>query len=267
MKKAYTLMEVLIVVVVIAVIAMFVLPAILTSMPNRNKVYFRKAYASIAQAVYDVTNNKNLYPGSDNVDADFVPVLRTPIVKAGITATYDSIKNSLAKYLGVEDAADLTESTFFCYSVASLMNRIGTQSSLSSVSGGSATEIEIDCGSTGESGTDKTIANFRTVDGSVYYGLNGSFNEGFLGSDMTDGSKYVYIDVDPMGKDYGTFKKFPGNPAGAYAQQTADGVYDNATGKCVGKPGVFRFKITPSGQIIVSGGCEKDYLLDATNVK
>ena len=60
-KKAFTLSETLIVLVIIAVLAAIVTSALMTHMPKRSVLMFKKTYFGLSQALENVSNNSFFY--------------------------------------------------------------------------------------------------------------------------------------------------------------------------------------------------------------
>lgn len=63
-KKAFTLAETLITLIIIGVIAATAIPTIMGAMPNSNKVKFKKAYSSTETVISNMINNDIIYPAS-----------------------------------------------------------------------------------------------------------------------------------------------------------------------------------------------------------
>lgn len=61
-KKAFTLGEVLITLVLFGALAAMLLPAISHVRPNKSKVMFKKAYYTAERMVYELVNDEDLYP-------------------------------------------------------------------------------------------------------------------------------------------------------------------------------------------------------------
>ncbi len=61
-KKAFTLMEVTITLIILATLLAIVIPALNNITPNKNNVLFRKAYSNFSEAVHAMLNDSELYP-------------------------------------------------------------------------------------------------------------------------------------------------------------------------------------------------------------
>ncbi len=174
MKKGYTLMEVLIVLVVLATIAVLVMPSILSSMPNKNKLLFRKSYSTLAQAVYEITNNRFLYPGDDAS----IPILRQPnlcndartLPANNAAAPAGACATKVRNILGVTADTAVTNVNFFCYAISSVLSSITN-----------------DCTTAGAQNL-----HVQTPDGVAFYGLN--TGNAFSAANQT---LTITIDVDP----------------------------------------------------------------------
>ena len=66
MKKAFTLAETLIVLVIIGVIAIIVISAIGNLQPDKEKIMFKKAYSITERAVGELVNDETIYPYNPN---------------------------------------------------------------------------------------------------------------------------------------------------------------------------------------------------------
>jgi len=264
MKRAYTLAEVLIVLAVLAVISALLLPSVLTSMPNKNKVRFRKAYATLSQAVYDTVNNRFMYQQLDRTK----PVLTQPNVGADDSSLMGmfNLEQSGAPPWGVNkniakagDAPTLAlNEQFFCFSIQSLVHHIETSDPNNN------NLMKNNC-----SAADTTDPNFVSVDGTAYYGLQGAFSPTFVtgvdcrGDDNSIGDpsklsycRQIYIDVDYM------------NPNRKQKLENDDYCKTNGTcGDKISNPNLFRVLLNANGQIVIEGEVERDYLTDLTNLK
>ena len=100
-QKAFTLAETMITLVMIGVLAAMVIPTIIGSAPKQNKVMFKKAYASLEEAVYNMINDETNYPSS-------------------------SLSGTTLR--GFNNTSATTNGTVnkFCYFLADQMNTIGT---------------------------------------------------------------------------------------------------------------------------------------------
>lgn len=63
-KKAFTLAEAVITLILLSIIAAHVIPAVSTNRPSSEKVLFKKAYSTIENTVSNLINDDNLYPVS-----------------------------------------------------------------------------------------------------------------------------------------------------------------------------------------------------------
>ncbi len=67
-KKAFTLAELMVCLLLISVLATILLPAIIQNKPNKNKVMFRKAYYIIERVVSELINDDDLYPTNEELN-------------------------------------------------------------------------------------------------------------------------------------------------------------------------------------------------------
>ncbi len=65
-KTAFTLSELMIALTVLGLLCAALLPAIVRTMPNQNKVMIKRAYYTTANIVSDMINDPNLYPPIDS---------------------------------------------------------------------------------------------------------------------------------------------------------------------------------------------------------
>lgn len=238
MKKAYTIIEVLTVIMILAIISSLTMPVLLSSMPNRNKAFFRKAYSAFTQAVQETANNQFIY----TPDSPLIPVFTSPSIplKSGSSSEFntknDNYKN-IQKAWGLD--TELTPSNYFCYAMASIMN-------LSSKEG--TTEI---CSRTTAPQKLKDY-DFETVDGVRFYGLVGKFSSNVASTGRFDNEyeKTIYMDINPKAMG----KKDSDNLAKFFTNRDSN-------------PTVFRLYVKANGQIVVKDDIEKTYIQDATSIK
>ena len=233
-------MEVLTVIMILAIISSLTMPVLLSSMPNRNKAFFRKAYSAFTQAVQETANNQFIYTPEHSL----IPVFTAPaipLIKTKSTTTFDedspTYKNIKAVW-GLEADQDLTPNNYFCYAMASIMN-------LSSKAG--TTEI---CSRTA---APQTLAHydFETVDGVRFYGLVGEFSGDVADTDYYNGyKKRIYMDINPK----------------AIGKKDSDKLESFFTNRN-SNPTVFRLYVKANGQIVVDDDIEKNYIQDATSIK
>lgn len=62
MKKAYTLSEVLVVLLVLGIIAAFIIPAVMRTAPDRSWLLYKKSFYSMQEAASKMINNPDMYP-------------------------------------------------------------------------------------------------------------------------------------------------------------------------------------------------------------
>ena len=62
MKKAYTLSEVLVVLLVLGIIAAFIIPAVMRTAPDRASLLYKKTFYSLQEASQKLINDEKLYP-------------------------------------------------------------------------------------------------------------------------------------------------------------------------------------------------------------
>ncbi len=64
-KKAFTLAELMVCLLLISVLATILLPAIIQNKPNKSKVLFRKTYYIIERVVSELINDEDIYPNNE----------------------------------------------------------------------------------------------------------------------------------------------------------------------------------------------------------
>lgn len=127
-KKAFTLQETLITMGIIGVLAALLIPSLSKTVPNSNKVMFKKAYHTLEQAVSDLINNDASYP-----------IDQTALYQGSTTVYVEQGFN----YTTQDGTLVPAGTNKFCYLLAQELNTIGT----------------ISCPATNGTGT------FRTTDG------------------------------------------------------------------------------------------------------
>lgn len=110
-KKAFTLAETLITLIIVGVIAATVTPIIMSAIPNTNKVKFKKAYSVTETAITNMINNDIIYPAS-------------AILTAGDGLDYEQGFNNTAA-IPNGNGAVTPNINKFCYYMADQMNIIG----------------------------------------------------------------------------------------------------------------------------------------------
>ena len=74
-KRAFTLGEVLVTLMIVGVIAALIIPIIKNAQPDKQKLMFKKAYTNVERVVTELVNDDDLYPdvgdymGFDNTNA------------------------------------------------------------------------------------------------------------------------------------------------------------------------------------------------------
>lgn len=262
MKKAYTLMEVLVVVMIISIIAVLTMPVLLSSMPKRSKAYFRKAYSSLVQAVYEVSNNQFLYQPEFVYD----PVLSKPNIPKNASGAIDTGSADYARLqtmFGLESAdRTINENSFFCYAIASVMNLADAPH----------------CSGDPKSFANTTLGDYDliTADGTRFYGLKGGFKPTVdsytlptrdAAGNLTDSYMHNrFSNSNPtFVKDIYIKVKTKKDPSDDTTLSTLYGDVSSRTAKT--KTSTYRVHIKSTGQIVVIGEPESSYIQEATNVK
>lgn len=71
-KKAFTLSEVLVTLTIIGIVAALTIPSIVSKMPNKEAMSYRKSFAVAQQFVSDIVNDSEFFP-TDDVDLSIAP--------------------------------------------------------------------------------------------------------------------------------------------------------------------------------------------------
>lgn len=103
-KKGFTLSEVMVTLGILGVLAAFLVPAIMQTTPDNNRVMFKKAYSILEQSVSQMINDDKNYP-SDQVNSSY------PNIQRGFNYTS-------------KDASITTNK--FCYFLSDRLNTVGT---------------------------------------------------------------------------------------------------------------------------------------------
>lgn len=142
MKRAYTLSEVLVVLLVLGIIAAFIIPAVMRTAPDRSALLYKKSFYAMQEAASKMINNPNMYPqGLTNENKPTV---------------WPNLENTPTK----GDFTDYSVQTF-CENLKNTFNIID--------------EGKASCSSGGAAGA----PNFITTNGVVWYNVGGG---GFSGS-------------------------------------------------------------------------------------
>ena len=249
MKKAFTLAEVLIVLAIMGILATLVSAVTVVTMPRKADVLFKRNYASFNQAVYEVINDKYLYPNSD----PDIPVLSEQKDLSGSTL------DSIAALFSV-DKTKLDANNYFCYAVASKMH----------IQEGTDTEICSGCAKYNAKNPDRTqnfSENFTTADGTKFYGLCGQFHP-LMGVDNEYRPIYMYVEAEKtdakmnekVGSGFGSKEILEKYRYGS----TFD---DNNRRTDAHDTYVYRIFLNASGQILVNDEPEKTQVSRAYNNK
>lgn len=152
-KKAFTFAELMIVVSVIAIIASFMIPALVKAEPNETAIRFKKALFAVEQGVASIINDTELYPdfGYDNRGYTFGLISKTNI--PGLDAEGQ-----------IEDYEDDETGAYLCANLADKMNTVG----LIQCSGAALTNLN------NTNMTDATT-NFILTNGVSIGGINGGW--------------------------------------------------------------------------------------------
>ena len=101
-KTAFTLSELMIALTVLGILCATVLPAILRTMPNQNKIMMKRAYYTTANIVSDMINDANLYAPVDNNGTTGVRFNNTDeVTYAGQNYGGTNIQDKAAKFIGL----------------------------------------------------------------------------------------------------------------------------------------------------------------------
>lgn len=151
MKKAFTLAELLIVMVVIGFIATITITTAAKSVPNQQHMLFRKTFYEMSNAVSLIANDPFFYPGTDITK----PVLAAPIEnKAAIKARFSP-------------SGTIDKNSMLCFAMAQLVGDIKT--------GGLCFKKKGTPGCSGGKDDKNPVPNFILSNGTKVFGLCGDF--------------------------------------------------------------------------------------------
>lgn len=132
-KNAFSLAEILVAVAVLGILAVIILPVVLSSKPNENKLKFKKAYYSLENAVQSLINDSSNYPAEE----------------------YIFLASGDKYYKGFNYTAPTTNGIInkFCYLLSQSMNVAG----------------DVNCPGAGDGYDEgRNLVNFTTADGIVW---------------------------------------------------------------------------------------------------
>ena len=164
MKKAYTLSEVLGVLLVLGIIAAFIIPAVMRTAPDRAALLYKKTFYTLQEACQKLINDETLYPVNPRVEdenGEVQPERNGLFTDAPALAGYGPTEQG--KYL--------------CENLARTLNTVG----------------QINCDSAGSDGQ----PNFTTTNGVRWWNVAGNNFPGDSGR-----SKYEDISVQCNGTTF-----------------------------------------------------------------
>ena len=183
MKKAFSLAEVLIVMVILGIIAALMTSALRSGIPDQDRLMFKKTYSDIVRATSMLANDKLFY----RQDEFTKPIFQSPVDAAHIKILADRDHYNLA----VSSAAPLDQKNLFCFGMAVYMGDqyYGNEC------------LKPDCQTEAKAGENLRY-NFTTANGTRVYGLCGDFSDSHtiylqvnsFSSPKTDNIKKAYKD-------------------------------------------------------------------------
>lgn len=229
--KAFTMAEVLTVLVVLGVLAAILIPAIATTRPDQNRVMFKKAYYLTERLISEIVNDEELYV-YDPLRIGFLNSDKVVVIQANGTEKDYQVGFTTSAVGGTAGSTGAKQK--LCLLFADRMNVTGTP----------------DC-STGDR-TLTSTPSFITTDGIAWYFPVSEFTV-----KGTSGAKSLYVDVN------GT-KKGPNCRCTATADVTSTS--DPCKGICA-KPDQFLIMIESDGKMSIKNSKEKEYLQEATTTR
>ncbi len=105
-KTAFTLSELMIALTVLGILCAILLPAIIKTMPNQNKVMMKRAYYTTSNVVSDMINDPSLYPilnkaGTRTVGFDNTDQVTYGGKTYGSDSTTGSVEDKYTKFIGL----------------------------------------------------------------------------------------------------------------------------------------------------------------------
>lgn len=162
MKKAFTLAETLITLVIVGIIAVMVYSNLMRVKPDENATLYKKAFYSVQEAVRALANDDSLYPDAE------------------LMFKYEPAK---------ADADDYNLA--FCKNMANALNTIGEiKCSSNKITSGA---------STGQGDFTNGKYDFKLTNGMVFSGFNQEFTDEDSNS-LTSDTITVCVDVNGIGK-------------------------------------------------------------------
>lgn len=156
MKKAFTLAEVLVVIVILGIIAVLMTKAVRSGMPDQDRLMFKKTYTDIVRATSMLANDKLFYQQDEYTK----PILTVPVDDAHIKILADEDHYNIAT-----GASPLNQDNLFCFGMAMYMG--------DKYSGNEC--LKPDC-QTKTADKENLKYNFTTANGTRVYGLCGDFS-------------------------------------------------------------------------------------------
>jgi len=232
MKKAFTIMEVLVTIAIVGVIGATIMGNIISTKPDPKIMAFRMAYYGLQQAVTEAVNNKYFYDQADMVNRLYNPA--TP------SATGNAMLSSLGASQMTGLGATITgnnRATLLCRAVASYMNISG--------------DVTCNVNNANRGNTDANVldhANFTLLNGAVIYGLDlgGSFISPTL-DDGTERNCPIPVIIDVNGAD---------GPNTLYA-----------AGADINNVDRYRVKISPSGKVYIGYDADEENIRDTDDAQ
>lgn len=233
-KQAFTLAEVMIVMVTLGLLAAILIPVITKTKPDKTKIMFKKAYYVTERVVSELVNDETLYNDSDADNPHFVD--QGGVIIDGVDLD--------------TDASGATNHDKFCLLFASKVNTIGTPACTAAKSKPTKSDAAAD-----EINNTATLGsgNFMTTDGITWHlpttvaaGYTTVFTDpNDTPAPTTGTSRDILIDIN------GTSAKTAASPNCTYNVTTCP------------NPDQFVIHIKYNGKITIDGVKEMEYLKDA----
>ena len=184
-KKAFTLAEVMLTVVILSVIAIVVMPIITASRPSNEKVLLKKAYNATEQVVAELSGNERFYPSDITLkDVNSTSFANNTSPSGFLNYRYPANDSMLEYTIQESFAGTATSKGCNCYDT--------THNKLSMLFCCSLKTVNKRGGTVCTTSSNKTTCDFETTDGITWHTVDVSQTS----TDLTKPVFTITVDVD-----------------------------------------------------------------------